>query len=99
MKVELMQTTDHRMLAADNVTVKLDNKEVSCVESINVIFDAQKHTPRVIMTIIPTELVVSLDGKPLMTIEEWGKENYRVAGHDNYQKNDHPQIIPDDIAE
>ncbi len=85
------------MLAADNVIVKIDGKEVQCVESINIQFDAKEHTPRVIMTIIPTELKVSLDGQPLMQLG--GVCQQLAEGHINCRKNDMPQIMPDDVNE
>jgi len=89
MKVELLQTTKDRMLASDNVMVKLDGKECDAVIKAELRFDAAEHTPRVVLTIIPTELVVNLDGKALLP---WGED-----GHANYRKNDEAQILPDDL--
>lgn len=88
MKVELLQITNDRMLASDNITVKLNGQECDAVVKAELQFDATNHTPRVILTIIPTELKVDLDGNCLL---EFGKK-----GHANYRKNDEVQIYPDD---
>jgi len=96
MKIELIQTEAERMLDSSNVIVKLDGREVQCVQSINVEFDARNHIPLVTMTIIPTELKVDLDGEPVRPL---GKVVQGLAeGHIHCSKNDEPQIIPDDTG-
>jgi len=83
------------MLASDNITVKLDGKECDAVVKAELRFDATEHTPRVVLTIIPTELVVDLNGKPLLTTSPGGQ--HLPEGHTNYRKNDDVQIYPDDL--
>jgi len=90
MKVELLQITGDKMLAADNIEVRLDGKHCECVTRAELVFDAQDHTPRVTLTIIPTDLQVFLDGKPVFTIPEFG--------HINYKQHNKEQIFPDDAA-
>lgn len=95
MKVELLQSSKDKMLASDNITVKLDGRECDAVIRAELVFDAEKHVPVVTLSLIPTELTVTMDGRPLLTL---GKiVEHLPEGHVNYRKNDEVQILPDDI--
>jgi len=62
-KIEILgkPNTNAIVLTPADIHVKLDGKEIPHVQRIELIIDARGGLPKIVLTMIPTELVIDLD--------------------------------------
>ena len=70
MDIEISQVNDEEYLTTQNVQVLLNGEAQPHITSAKVELDADSVIPRVILTIIPSQLKVSVDGKTIMKYEK-----------------------------